>query len=236
MNTTQPTKQLDGKRPVVVVTGPNKKWRFGWWAARFQLWRVGVRAIYVCPGSEELPERLHGIIIGGGDDIDPKHYGTAGAAGANYDAARDSLELKMIALAGQWNLPILGICRGSQLINVSRNGNLIGDLRPLRRKTPNRNSMRPIKYANILSGSQLEGVLHTARLKINSLHNQAVDTVGDNLMAVAHDEDGFIQAIEDPDKDFMLGVQWHPEYLPFRAPQTRLFNALKQAAVAFSER
>jgi putative glutamine amidotransferase len=96
--------------------------------------------------------------------------------------------------------------------------------------------MRPIKYANILSGSQLEGVLHTARLKINSLHNQAVDTVGDNLMALAHDEDGFIQAIEDPDKDFMLGVQWHPEYLPFRAPQTRLFNALKQAAVAFSER
>ena len=202
MNTTQPSKQLDGKRPVVVVTGPNKKWRFGWWAARFQLWRVGVRAIYVCPGSEEQhPERLHGIIIGGGDDIDPKHYGTAGAAGAagaNYDAARDTLELKMIALAEQWNLPILGICRGSQLINVSRNGNLIGDLRPLRRKTPNRNSMRPIKYANILSGSQLEGVLHTARLKINSLHNHAVDTVGDNLMAVAHDEGRFYSSHRRP--------------------------------------
>ena len=97
------------------------------------------------------------LLLAAGDDIDPKHYGTAGAAGANYDAARDTLELKMIALAEQWNLPILGICRGSQLINVSRNGNLIGDLRPLRRKTPNRNSMRPIKYANILSGSPIGG-------------------------------------------------------------------------------
>ena len=233
--TSQPTKRLYGRRPVIVVTGPNKKWRFGWWATRFQLWRVGVRGVYVCPGHEQLPECLHGIIIGGGDDIYPQPDGSTGDAGANYDAARDNLEFRMIALAQLWNLPILGICRGAQLINVARKDNLIGDLRPLRRNTPNRNSMHPIKYADILAASNLAKILQTTRTKVNSLHNQAVDTLGDDLAAVAHDDDGFIQAIEDSRKRFMIGVQWHPEYLPFRAPQTRLFKALKQAAIEFSQ-
>jgi putative glutamine amidotransferase len=219
----------------VVVTGPRKTWKFGWWATKFQLWRVGLRGVYVCPGRANFPARLHGVIIGGGDDIDPTHYGASGLAEANYDAARDSLELQVIQLADEWSLPILGICRGSQLINVSRKGSLIGDLRPLRRKTTNRYSLFPIKFANIKPDSQLATILNTSRLKVNSLHHQAIDQVGEGLSAVAHDDDQFVQAIEGNSKRFLIGVQWHPEYLPFRLPQTRLFNALKKAAYDYAK-
>ena len=119
-----------------------------------------MRSHYICPGSEQLPQNVHGVIIGGGDDIDPKHYGSSGAAGANYDAARDELELTMIHLAKQWSMPILGICRGSQLINIASGGNLIGDLRPLRAKTPNRNSLFPIKWAHIEHDTEIGPLTH----------------------------------------------------------------------------
>ncbi len=231
----QPAKAIKHQRPLIIVTGPNKRWRFGWWAARFQLWRLGMRGVYLCPGEEELPDHAQGVIIGGGDDIDPKHYGAQGAAGANYDADRDRLELTVIALAKQWQLPLLGICRGSQLINISEQGNLISDLRPLRKKTPNRNSLFPVKMAHLEPDSQLAKILEQNPVKVNSLHHQAVDKVGEGLSIVAKDEDGFVQAIEGSGERFLFGVQWHPEYLPFRAAQTKLFLALRRAAIDYAK-
>lgn len=232
---TQPARRLNGQRPVIAVTGPRRIWKFAWWATRWRLWRLGARAFYLCPGQAQLPERLHGMIIGGGNDIDPTHYGATGAAGAIYDAERDSLELQMIALAEKWSLPVLGICRGAQLINVFKQGNLLNDLRPLRKKTPNRNSLFAVKYATIDKQSKLHAILQTSRVKVNSLHNQAVDQVGESLRAVAFDDDGFVQAIEGIGERYLVGVQWHPEYLPCRTPQTRLFASLKQAALEYAQ-
>ncbi len=196
---------------------------------------MGARGVYICPGQTQLPDQLHGMIIGGGDDIDPAHYGATGAAGAIYDAKRDSLELQMIALAVKWALPVLGICRGAQLINVFKQGNLLSDLRPLRTKTPNRNSLFAIKYAAIDKQSKLRAILQSSRVKVNSLHHQAIDHVGEGLSAVAFDDDGFVQAIEATGQRYLVGVQWHPEYLPCRTPQTRLFASLKQAALEYAQ-
>ena len=217
-------------RLTVIVTGPDKLFKFAWWATRIQLWRAKLHGVYVSPKHPEIPENLNGVVIGGGNDIDPKHYGLVGAAGANYDAARDQLELKVIHMAVDAQLPLLGICRGAQLINVANGGTLISDLRPLRKHTPNRNSMFAIKKATIKEDSQLAKILGELQPKVNSLHHQAVDQLGKDLIAVGHDDDGFIQAIEGTKPQFLVGVQWHPEYLLSKRTQQKLFKAFAAAA------
>ena len=210
--------------PLVVVTGPAKRLTFGWWATRIQLARVGLKACYVTAENPMLPPKVAGVIIGGGDDIDPKHYGATGTAGTNYDTARDALEIKVIQYAFEQKLPMLGICRGSQLINVVCGGNLYSDIRPMRKLTPNRNSLFPIKYADLAEGSKLKAIFANANsIKVNSLHSQAVDTLGQGLTINAVDRDGFVQGIEDASKTFLIGVQWHPEYLLFSPAQKWLF-------------
>lgn len=212
-------------KPLIAVTGPVKRFPFGWWATKLQLARVGLKAIYVNADAPELPDNVAGIVIGGGDDIDPKHYGVTGTGGANYDEARDALEIDAIKYGLERQLPMLGICRGSQLINVVLGGNLHSDLRPLRKNTPNRNSLFPIKYADLFEGSKLKAIFDNASsIKVNSLHSQAVDNLGDGLMVSATDRDGFIQGIEAPNRPFLLGVQWHPEYLLLAKAQTKLFK------------
>lgn len=223
-------------RPLIIVTGPDKWLKFAWWATRFQLWRAGAKALYASPKNALIVDGFDGVIIGGGNDINPKHYGATGAAGARYDEARDELELATIKMAMQAQLPILGICRGAQLLNVARGGNLIGDLRPLRRLTPNRNSLFPIKRATIRSSSRLAKALRNESLMVNSLHHQAVDRLGYSLSAVAHDDDMFVQAIEGTEDEFVIGVQWHPEYLIFQSAQLKLFKALITAAKTKSDK
>jgi putative glutamine amidotransferase len=225
---------MSKEAPLVVVTGPDKRLKFGWWATRIQLWRVGIRAVYVTPKRPNLPSNASGVIISGGDDIDPQHYGVTGTAGVNYDAARDQLEIETIhhALDKQW--PLLGICRGAQLLNVVQGGNLFTDIRPLRQRTPNRNSLFPIKCAELEPDSRLAGLLGDAPLPINSLHSQAVRRLGDGLEVAARDADGFVQAIESPDHPFLFGVQWHPEYLLWKSRHHRLFKAFAERVRVFT--
>ncbi len=224
------------KKPLVVVTGPNKRLKVGWWATRLMLWLVGLRGRYVTVLDSQIPQDICGVIIGGGDDIEPVHYGFAGDAGATYDPDRDRLEMMVARRALDKQLPILGICRGSQLLNVVCGGTLFRDIRPLRKKTPNRNTAVPIKWVKVDNASLLKRALGSSRVKVNSLHNQAVDAVGDSLRAVAWDGDGFIQAVEDAQRDFLLGVQWHPEYLPYKAVQRRLFKCFAAAVGRVAER
>lgn len=218
--------------PLVIVTGPNKRLRFGWWATRFRLWRLGLNSQYLCPGQDSIPIHYAAAIITGGDDIDPKHYGASGAAGAKYDAARDELEISVIKRVQEDKKPLLGICRGAQLINVVNGGTLHSDLRPLRKHTPNRNSIFAIKRAILEPNCFLGSLFDQRSLPVNSLHNQAVDKPGKDLTIVAKDADGFVQAIECSEcsaKQFLIGVQWHPEYMPWSRNQVKIFKALKHA-------
>lgn len=229
MNTSKKNKSQS--QPIVAVTGPVKRFPFGWWATKIQLKRAGLHGVYVTANNPTLPEGLAGIIIGGGDDIDPKHYGLMGTGGANYDAERDSLEIDVIKHGFDNELPMLGICRGSQLINVVRGGTLHSDIRPLRKLTSNRNTLFPIKYVDFTQGSKLKSIFdNTESVKVNSLHSQAVDKLGQGLVVSAVDKDGFTQAIEDPEKPFVIGTQWHPEYLLFAKEQRKLFNAFAAQA------
>lgn len=221
-------KQPSARQQVIAVTGPDKRLRIGWWAIRFMLRLQGLQAIYLTADSPVLTEAIDGIVISGGDDIDPQHYGLTGDAGAVYDPERDRLELDMARRALAAGIPILGICRGAQLINVVLNGSLHQDIRPMRQHTPNRNSIFPIKWVDLIQDSKLAKYLNVDRLKVNSLHSQAIDRLGDDLTISARDKDDFIQTIEGQ-QGFLIGVQWHPEYMPYQREQRRLFALFAKA-------
>lgn len=217
-------------KPYVLVTGPEKRLKFGWWAARLMLILAGIRSCYATHATQALPHNIHAVIIGGGDDIEPEHYGLTGDAGATYDPQRDAFEMTVAKQALAAGIPVLGICRGAQLINVILGGSLYQDIRPIRRHTPNRNTIFPIKWALIESDSTLQKITRRSRIRINSLHNQAVDRLAEPMRPSAWDEDGILQAIEHPQHDFVVGVQWHPEYMPYSGAQRRLFRLLVAAA------
>lgn len=223
-------------RPLVGVTGPRTRLPWGWWATRRIVAALGGRPVHLMPGdSMRLRHRFDAVIIGGGDDIDAALYGAENHELSRLDPERDAFEVGIIESALEEGIPLLGICRGAQLINVVRGGTLFGDIRGDRHLTSNRRSPWPSKTARILADSTLARIMDphhrgADRYRINSLHHQAIDRVGDGLRVVAHDADDFVQAVESAGSGFILGVQWHPEYLPYLAAQRRLFRALLAAA------
>ena len=117
-------------------------------------------------------------------------------------------------------------------MNIALGGNLHQDLRPLRQHTPNRNSIFRIKDALLEPDSKLHGIIGGDLLRVNSLHNQAIRDIAGPFRLAATDRDGFTQAIEHPQREFTIGVQWHPEYLPYAAQHRRLFGAFARAVKA----
>jgi putative glutamine amidotransferase len=190
----------------------------------------GLRAVYVTSRTGMPSVPVQGIVIGGGDDIEPEHYGGEPVPRRRYDLERDRFEIAMIQQALAANIPTLGICRGAQLINVVAGGSLYQDIRPLRRITPNRRSITPVKWVDLDPGSRLIAALNHAAFRVNSLHEQAIERVGEGLSVIGRDRDGFVQAIEGQ-YGFLLGVQWHPEYLPYRQEQRKLFRLFADAVL-----
>lgn len=219
-------------RPEVAVTGPARHLRLGWWAASLILRRLGLRPVYLNPARPTPSIPFRGVVVGGGDNIEPTHYGAVGDGKAEYDVERDRFEIDILRRSLDTSVPVLGICRGAQLINVVLGGTLHQDLRPVRRRTPNRNSAFPVKDAWLVPGSRLAGVMRTRRARVNSLHHQAVDRIAGSLEIAARDSDGFIQAVEGRDHPFLIGVQWHPEYLPYKRAQRALFRGFAASVQA----
>ncbi len=145
---------------------------------------------------------------------------------------RDELEQSLLRAALDSDLPILGICRGAQLINVTLGGTLHQHLTGFYQESPNIRSLLPRKTIHVEPDSRLAGILGCVTCGINALHDQAVDQLGETVRVTAREPNGVIQAVEETSKPFVVGVQWHPEYLPHHRRQQRLFRALVQAARA----
>jgi putative glutamine amidotransferase len=177
--------------------------------------------------------RIDGLVVAGGPDVDPARYGRQPGPDTQPPArARDAAELALIGDAVAARLPVLGICRGMQLLNVSRGGTLIQHLpdvigTDLHCPAPGRYGRHDVQ---VTEPSLLASTLGTAaaggKLPVPTYHHQAIDALGVGLVATAWSEDGVIEAVEDPELPFCLGVQWHPEAGPDRS----LFVGLVQAA------
>ena len=148
------------------------------------------------------------------------------------DPARDALENALLSGAYDRRLPVLGICRGAQLLNVWLGGTLHQDIHAFYAETPRLRSVLPKKRVQLTAGSRLARAMGAQECAINALHDQAIDTLGRGLCVVAREANGIVQAIELPSHPFMVGVQWHPEYIPQHRKQRALFAAFVRAARA----
>jgi putative glutamine amidotransferase len=188
---------------------------------------------------EALWERLDGLVLTGGGDVDPALFGEAPhPAVSDVSAARDALELWLARRAVEEGLPLLAICRGIQVLNVALGGSLWQDVPSqvpgalVHHQSAPRNE--PTHTVKLLGeGTRLHAASGARELRVNSFHHQAVKRLGQGLREVAWAEDGLIEGVELPDHPFAVGVQWHPEDLVDHDPAARgLFAALAEAARA----
>lgn len=172
---------------------------------------------------------LAGVCLSGGPDIDPVAYGEERHAELGpTEPDLDTFELAVARHADAGGLPLLGICRGAQTLNVARGGSLVQHLPDHRQTEPGWTVTHDVA---VEAGSQLARAVGADALRVNSFHHQAVERLGDGLRAVAWAPDGTVEGIEDAGGRFVLGVQWHAETLDeVERPQARLFGALVEAA------
>lgn len=215
-------------RPLVGVTTSVQGGMLSWLFNCFAIWRAGGRALRITAGTSFDFDRLDGLIVGGGDDINAELYEGDIHLNIRVDHRRDKLEEELLTRAGETSLPVLGICRGAQMMNVHHGGTLHEDIYRIYETAPKMRTILPRKKVNINPGSRLFQILGKRRHRINCLHHQSINRVGDNLQVSAKDDHEIIQAIENPGHPFMVGVQWHPEYLPLSHIHQRLFRALVQ--------
>jgi putative glutamine amidotransferase len=212
-------------RPLIGITSYAENARWGAWeepAALIPLSyvqavsRAGGRPLVVPPsddGTEETLDALDGILFSGGSDIDPEAYGAEAHPETNgVRPERDRAELALLRGALERDMPVLAICRGSQVLNVARGGNLVQHLPEV--VGDDKHKHTPGVFADhdveLKPGTRLQRVLGD-RAPVKSHHHQGYGKIGEGLVEAAWAEDGTVEALEDPEQRFALAVLWHPE-------------------------
>ncbi|PWC34214.1 gamma-glutamyl-gamma-aminobutyrate hydrolase family protein [Azospirillum sp. TSO35-2] len=221
-------------RPLVGITASVHGSRIAGWANKLALRRAGASSVRITAEAPFPIEQLDALVVGGGDDIDATLYGESARPQIRIDPQRDRLELRALDTAAALGLPVLGICRGSQMINVHRGGSLHIDIHEVYEEAPHMRTVLPRKRIRIVPDSRLYRILGIGECRVNALHHQSVDRVGDGLRVVARERAGVVQGIEAPAEPFLIGVQWHPEYLVADRRQQALFHQLVATAMGLA--
>jgi putative glutamine amidotransferase len=190
--------------------------------------RAGGRALLVPPdddGIEEVLDALDGLVFSGGNDLEPGEYGAdAHPATAGTNPERDRGELALLQAALEQDLPVLAVCRGFQVLNVARGGDIVQHLPEVVGHEEHRQAVGEFsEHAVRVDPSSRIGQVHGP---VKSHHHQALGRLGEGLREVAWADDGTVEALEDPDRRFVVGVLWHPE----AGEDQRLFEQLVEAA------
>lgn len=189
---------------------------------------------------DQLLTIANGLLLADGNDITPACYNESPRDIRNNDEQRDTFELTLLEQAQAQNMPILGVCRGMQLMNVARGGTLFQDILSDRPGSANHDGYALVKSTEhlahtlkVMPKSQLANILGNTSIQSNTHHHQAIKRLGKNLAANAWAEDGIIEGLEDPTQTFFVGVQPHPESIFQRAEPTwlKLFEAFIAATI-----
>ena len=226
-------------KPLIGITSYAENASWGHWTAPAALAPLayvvsielaGGRPLVVPPmddAVEETLDALDGLVLSGGSDLEPSRYGEAPHPSTSSQPERDRAELALLEAALARELPVLAICRGMQLLNVLHRGSLHQHLPELVGHDRHRETRGEFSDHDVTvrSGSKTASLLGE-HVRVKSTHHQAPDRIGEGLDAVAWAEDGTVEAIEDPELPFAIGVLWHPE----AGEDKRLFEALVEEA------
>ena len=227
-------------RPVIGITTYSEEATWGRWTepAAFiplayvhAIARAGGRPLLVPPvddGIDETLDALDALIFSGGGDLDPETYGAEAHPETNeVSAERDAAELALLEAALGRDMPVLAVCRGSQVLNVARGGDLVQHLPEIVGHDRHRHEAGVMAdhEVRVETDSRLGSILG-ASAPVKSSHHQGFGRIGDGLRETAWAEDGTIEAVEDPSHRFALGVLWHPE----EDVRDRVVGALAAAA------
>ena len=232
-------------RPVVGITTYVEPARWGHWELDAALLpydyvrgveRAGGRALLVPPSHEgvgETLDALDGLLISGGSDLDPELYGAeAHPETAGTRPERDRAELALLEAALARDMPVLAVCRGVQVLNVARGGDLVQHLPDVVGDEKHREVKGVFsEHAVRIEGGSRLGSLLGDRALVKSHHHQGLGTVGEGLREVAWADDGTVEGLEDSERRLALGVLWHPE----AGEDVKLFEALVAEARAYRE-
>ncbi|WP_138436618.1 MULTISPECIES: gamma-glutamyl-gamma-aminobutyrate hydrolase family protein [Marinobacter] len=192
----------------------------------------GAHTHYIRPGSSTDVSLLDGLVLSGGTHVHPNRYGQQPQVTARYDLKRDETDFRLLKQAEEIDIPVLGICRGAQFINVFHGGSLCQNVTPLRMKTRHRPLLLPLQTVQLVQDSRIGRLMHSTLIGANRIHSQAIKHLGQNLRVTALDNDLFVQAIENTGQQWLMGVQWHPEYLLYHTGHRRIFSHFVHAARA----
>lgn len=232
-------------RPIIGITSYAEEARWGVWSVPAALIplayvqaveRAGGRPLLVPPSSDGIDETLgalDGLLFSGGSDLDPDLYGAVAHPETNgIRLERDRAELALLEAALARDLPVLAVCRGSQVLNVARGGDLVQHLPEVVGDEKHKHT--PGVFADhdvdLKEGTRLQLLLGD-RAPVKSHHHQGYGTIGEGLVESAWAEDGTVEALEDPSRRFALGVLWHPE----AGEDFALFEALVEEAARYRE-
>ena len=232
-------------RPLIGITTYVEEASWGHWQATAALIphayvraveQAGGRALLVPPGAdgvEETLDALHGLVLSGGNDVDPGTYGAdSHGRTAGVQPERDRAELALLEGALARDMPVLAVCRGSQLLNVARGGDLVQHLPDTVGDEKHRETLGVFSDHGVhVDPASRLGAIVGNRAPVKSHHHQGFGRLGEGLRESAWADDGTLEGVEDPSKRFALGVLWHPE----ESEDAALFEGLVAAARAYRE-
>ncbi|MDA9951359.1 gamma-glutamyl-gamma-aminobutyrate hydrolase family protein [Oligoflexaceae bacterium] len=247
------------RKPIIAVTGPDSSGTAAWLATSYSIRKSGGEPRRIQPNSNSDFRAFDGLVLGGGTDIHPAHcerlknqdpsinlslsekclesilypLEAVNSSKSNdqiYDIGRDTMEFDCLRHALETKIPVLGICRGHQLVNAHLGGTLYESTRPFYGTRPRIRSFLPRKKVKIVKeDSIIHKLSNQDSISVNALHDQAVAEPADGFVTTCLEDNGVIQATECKERR-ILTVQWHPEYLFYLKHQLVLFRWLVEAA------